>query len=155
MPGDGRGGTRKRDYQFCRLRDTTFSLPGVAEARAHFKRLLALRNDRGCSQIEYDAKHGRPGVCFAGLFTHSADQRRSGARAGYIDTAAPGTRSHESHPRIESRHTPAVSPEYEFHLQVHIRLTSQDRITRILNGGQNMPGFGGMLHPDQVSGLIA
>jgi ubiquinol-cytochrome c reductase cytochrome b subunit len=35
------------------------------------------------------------------------------------------------------------------------RLTEQDMVIRILNGGRNMPAFGGILHPDQVSDLVA
>jgi ubiquinol-cytochrome c reductase cytochrome b subunit len=35
------------------------------------------------------------------------------------------------------------------------RLTQQDMIIRILNGGQNMPGFGGILHPAEVNDLVA
>jgi len=35
------------------------------------------------------------------------------------------------------------------------RLTEQDMIIRILNGGHNMPAFGGILHPDQVRDLVA
>ncbi len=35
------------------------------------------------------------------------------------------------------------------------RLTEQDMVIRILNGGKNMPSFGGILHPDQVSSLVA
>ena len=31
------------------------------------------------------------------------------------------------------------------------RLTEQDMVIRILNGGRNMPAFGGILHPDEVS----
>ncbi len=35
------------------------------------------------------------------------------------------------------------------------RLTPQDMVIRIMNGGTNMPAFGGILHPDQVNSLIA
>ncbi len=35
------------------------------------------------------------------------------------------------------------------------RLTEQDMVIRILNGGRNMPAFGGILHPDEVSDLVA
>jgi ubiquinol-cytochrome c reductase cytochrome b subunit len=35
------------------------------------------------------------------------------------------------------------------------RLTDQDMIIRILNGGQNMPAFGGILHPGEVNDLVA
>ena len=35
------------------------------------------------------------------------------------------------------------------------RLTEQDMVIRILNGGKNMPSFAGILHPDQVSSLVA
>ena len=35
------------------------------------------------------------------------------------------------------------------------RLTQQDMIIRILNAGQNMPAFGGILHPDEVNDLVA
>jgi ubiquinol-cytochrome c reductase cytochrome b subunit len=35
------------------------------------------------------------------------------------------------------------------------RLTQQDMIIRILNGGHNMPAFGGILHPNQVTDLVA
>lgn len=35
------------------------------------------------------------------------------------------------------------------------RLTEQDMVIRILNGGHNMPAFGGILHPDQVTALVA
>lgn len=34
-------------------------------------------------------------------------------------------------------------------------LLGQDMVIRILNGGRNMPAFGGILHPDQVSDLVA
>lgn len=35
------------------------------------------------------------------------------------------------------------------------RLTKQDMVWRILNGGKNMPSFGGILHPDEVAQLVA
>ncbi|MGH9511835.1 MAG: cytochrome b N-terminal domain-containing protein [Terriglobales bacterium] len=35
------------------------------------------------------------------------------------------------------------------------RLTEQEMILRILNGGHNMPAFAGILHPDQVTALVA
>lgn len=35
------------------------------------------------------------------------------------------------------------------------RLTGQDMVIRILNGGHNMPAFGAILNPDQVSDLVA
>lgn len=35
------------------------------------------------------------------------------------------------------------------------RLTEQDFIIRIMNGGRNMPAFGGILHPDEVADLVA
>ncbi len=35
------------------------------------------------------------------------------------------------------------------------RLTREDMIIRILNGGKNMPAFGGILHPDEVAQLVA
>lgn len=34
------------------------------------------------------------------------------------------------------------------------RLTEQNMIVRILNGGQNMPAYAGILHPDQVTDLV-
>jgi ubiquinol-cytochrome c reductase cytochrome b subunit len=34
-------------------------------------------------------------------------------------------------------------------------LTEQQMVVRILNGGKNMPAFAGILHPDQVSDLVA
>jgi ubiquinol-cytochrome c reductase cytochrome b subunit len=34
------------------------------------------------------------------------------------------------------------------------RLTEQDMVIRILNGGHNMPAFGSILHPDQVTDLV-
>jgi ubiquinol-cytochrome c reductase cytochrome b subunit len=34
------------------------------------------------------------------------------------------------------------------------RLTEQDMIVRILNGGRNMPAYAGILHPDQVTDLV-
>lgn len=34
------------------------------------------------------------------------------------------------------------------------RLTEQDMIVRILNGGRNMPAYGSILHPDQVTDLV-
>ncbi len=35
------------------------------------------------------------------------------------------------------------------------RLTSQDMVIRIMNGGRYMPSFAGILHPDQVQDLVA
>ena len=35
------------------------------------------------------------------------------------------------------------------------RLTRQDMIIRVLNGGHNMPAFASILHPDQVTAIVA
>ncbi len=50
----------------------------MAEARAHFERLLALRNKLGLLSEEYNVKDGLVGKLSAGFFAHCADQRRSG-----------------------------------------------------------------------------
>jgi ubiquinol-cytochrome c reductase cytochrome b subunit len=34
------------------------------------------------------------------------------------------------------------------------RLTEQDMIVRIMNGGRNMPAYAGILHPDQLTDLV-
>lgn len=34
------------------------------------------------------------------------------------------------------------------------RLTEQDMIVRILNGGRNMPAYASILHPDQLTDLV-
>ncbi|MFZ0321032.1 MAG: cytochrome c, partial [Candidatus Sulfotelmatobacter sp.] len=34
------------------------------------------------------------------------------------------------------------------------RLTEQQMILRILNGGHNMPAFAGILHPDETTALV-
>jgi GH15 family glucan-1,4-alpha-glucosidase len=43
----------------------------MADARAHFERLLGLRNDLGLLSEEYDAKHGLVGN-FPQAFSHIA-----------------------------------------------------------------------------------